>query len=525
MITIIKALLSKFLGQNTIQKRAIVRGFGLSYVEMAVLLFFSFYLTPFILKSIGPSAYGLWAALGSIIGYFGLFDLGMGASTVKFTAEYCAHNRGGDLNKLLNTSIVIYLILGLIITVISLIIAPLIPHIFHLQSDLSKAGIISFFIMSLSVIQSLITNIFQNFIFGHQRVDVMKTFSIVQIISNAMVTILFLHLGFGLIGVVCASLCTGFLILILDLIFIYRNNYGFSFSIKFFDLKTLQRIMPYSIRCFILSLTAQIIYRTSNIIIALILGIAMVPPYAILSRLTTIAANFCLKIQDGLFPSFSRLGAMNDYSSLRSLVIKNLNVTLGITVPISIFLFFFGRSFIVLWVGEKNFAGIGVLIILVAMNFLHSLSPMYTILQALEKNKEVMYSSIIDAALNLFLSIILIQKLGFLGVALATIIAHVCTDDWVVIWAFCKYTNVSFKSILFTGILPPLIAGIPVGIITYLFLRIMLSNNSYIHLGIKGILICILYILAYFCIWILPKKKFRVVVKNHLQKRALFNSE
>ena len=48
--------------------------------------------TPIIVGALGTEQFGIWALIGSILGFIGLLDLGIGPSVIRFAAE----QRGRD---------------------------------------------------------------------------------------------------------------------------------------------------------------------------------------------------------------------------------------------------------------------------------------------------------------------------------------------------------------------------------------------------------------------------------------------
>src|SRR5262249_12123247 len=52
-----------------------------------------FAVTPFVLRHLGAERFGVWSLLFLLSGYLATFDLGLGASIVKFTAEHSARAR------------------------------------------------------------------------------------------------------------------------------------------------------------------------------------------------------------------------------------------------------------------------------------------------------------------------------------------------------------------------------------------------------------------------------------------------
>ena len=484
-----------------LEKKLIIRGIYLNYLYLLVGLILSFFLTPIILQHLGQSAYGLWVVFGSIVGYFGLLDFGMNTATIKYTAEYHARNEQDNLNKYISTVLVIFIFIGIFIILVCFGLTPFIPDLFNIPEDLISVGRIAFLIMGLNVALGLIGATFGNILYGYQRVDVWKTFGLIQAIANASFTIIFLRLGFGLIGVVVSSFLCILILIILYLLFLRHSSYGIVINPRLANTSTLKKIAPYSIRSFMLGLTSQVLYYTDNIVIGIFLGASTVTTYSIAYRLCFLATYIFSIITQTIFPTFTKLYTLEDMDGLKSLYLKTVKISVVIMVPIGLFLGFFGRSFINLWVGEDNFAGINVLLVLISMDFLHAFgTPAGLLLQAVGKNKRFMFSEILNAGLNLLLSLILVRRIGLVGVALGTLIASACTSSWIVPLLACKHARLPVKRYLLSGILPPLLAGIPAGAITWVFIQDFLPNDNLFYLGLKGILIVATYLAIYFTV-------------------------
>jgi hypothetical protein len=64
----------------------------------------------------------------------------------------------------------------------------------------------------------------------------------------------------------------------------------------------------------------------------------------------------------------------------------------------------------------------------------------------------------------------------------------------------CKHARLPVKRYLVSGILPPLLAGIPAGAITWVFIRDLIPSNNFFYLGFKGVLIAVIYLAIYFTV-------------------------
>src|ERR1017187_9072916 len=95
-----------------LEKLQIIKNISANWVALAVNVLVGIFLSPFILHRLGDAAFGIWVLIFSVTGYYGLFDLGIRSSLVRYVARAKA---SGDLNyasKIINTSLFTYSCLG-----------------------------------------------------------------------------------------------------------------------------------------------------------------------------------------------------------------------------------------------------------------------------------------------------------------------------------------------------------------------------------------------------------------------------
>src|SRR6202030_4159512 len=86
----------------------VLRNIGSNWFGLAVTVAIGFFLSPFILRKLGDNAFGLWILIFSITGYYGIFDLGIRSSIVKYVANYAGVRDYEQLRRLVNTSLFCY---------------------------------------------------------------------------------------------------------------------------------------------------------------------------------------------------------------------------------------------------------------------------------------------------------------------------------------------------------------------------------------------------------------------------------
>ncbi|NLF29887.1 MAG: hypothetical protein GX591_03255, partial [Planctomycetes bacterium] len=90
-----------------------------SWAGFAVLVVTGFLLTPFVIKHLGKNGYGVWSVVGSIIGYYGLLDLGVASAVRRYVARYAARDDHDALNETIATAMMLFMGAGVLILMVS----------------------------------------------------------------------------------------------------------------------------------------------------------------------------------------------------------------------------------------------------------------------------------------------------------------------------------------------------------------------------------------------------------------------
>src|SRR5437764_8983721 len=98
-------------GKHSISRRLLI-GAATNWLAFAATLFVGFFLTPYLIHRLGFGQYGVWAFVESVLAYFTLFDLGIAACVVRFVARFHATGDRDELNRLVSTSLALFLGLG-----------------------------------------------------------------------------------------------------------------------------------------------------------------------------------------------------------------------------------------------------------------------------------------------------------------------------------------------------------------------------------------------------------------------------
>src|ERR1700721_1557652 len=116
-------------------KSQIVRNVGQGWSALGVNVLVGIFLSPYILHRLGDDAFGLWILIFSVTGYYGLFDLGIRSSIVRYVAKYSATDEHEELNRLVNTAMLSYTVIGVLAMLITLIATYYVDSIFRIPAE------------------------------------------------------------------------------------------------------------------------------------------------------------------------------------------------------------------------------------------------------------------------------------------------------------------------------------------------------------------------------------------------------
>src|ERR1700704_5591128 len=85
---------------------------------------------PYIVKGLGPERFGVLSLASALLGYFGIFDLGLGRATTKIVAESLARRDLDRLPRVVWTSLWSQALFGACGTAITIALIPLLVNQF-----------------------------------------------------------------------------------------------------------------------------------------------------------------------------------------------------------------------------------------------------------------------------------------------------------------------------------------------------------------------------------------------------------
>ena len=178
------------------------------FLSQIIGLLFPFILTPIIISKIGEVEFGIYAIALGFIGTFGLFDLSISTSFIKFISEHYNKGEIDELNNTISTGFVFYLVFSSIICAVGYVFAENLISIINVPPELVDRGVFAIKISLLIFFISSTTTIFVSILISLQKMFISSWVGIITNFLNLISIYTLLQLGFGLKGVLSSQLAT-----------------------------------------------------------------------------------------------------------------------------------------------------------------------------------------------------------------------------------------------------------------------------------------------------------------------------
>ncbi len=402
---------------------------AMNWLATAVSMVVPFFLTPFVVGHLGSLQYGIWIVSVSTVSYLALLDLGLRSAVIRFVARAQAQGRLQDASDIIGSALWIRTLAAGAVLLVSVALALSAPHLFHIPADLMHAAAVTVLLCALGVAVTLITGVFGAVLSAINRFDLLSYLAMGQTVLRAAGVLFLLHTGRGLIAMAVWDFITLTVAGLATCVLVLRV-YPASRTRAQRPARPLMRsLFSYSFTTFLLMVAFQVVINTDALVIGAFLSVSLVTYYTIGSSLVSYTTSVATSVSTMFMPMASRLDASGASDELRSLLFRGTQGMLGLVLPIATVLVVRGGTFITLWMGPTygQVSETVLRIMMISLFFAMGDSTANAIMMAMDRHKPVARLAVVEAVLNLGLSIVLAKTVGLYGVAWGTSISIAVT--------------------------------------------------------------------------------------------------
>jgi O-antigen/teichoic acid export membrane protein len=395
-----------------------------------------FLLTPFILDSIGPDAYGLWVLATSLLSYGYLLDLGMSVTLTRDVSEHVSRGEFDVARETVATTVRLQALMGCVAFLAGLVLALLITPVFQVDVELRDELPIVIALMGATVGLSLAAGPLTAVLRGVQRYDLVNVLIIANVLMTAGGIIAVLGAGGGLVAMIAVTIPVTVVTAVVGIALVRRaapSIVGWRGGSRSHG----RRILGFSAPIFTVQVAGLLQSRSDEFIIGALLSVGSVTPYALGRRLSEIPQIVGDQALKSLLPISAELAADRDLSLVKRAFVSGTRIALALVAPLGLVIATLAGPILAVWVGpEYSNPGAVVAILTVAVVLDSALWPSAYVLQGIGRHRPLALIALASAIVNVGCSVILTARFGLTGAATGTLIGHglavTLTIPWVV---------------------------------------------------------------------------------------------
>ena len=388
----------------------------LSYVLLGLNALIGLLYTPFLLRMLGKSEYGLYSLAASVIAYLTVLNLGFGDAIVRYTAKFRAEGKKEEQYEMFGMFFLLYLVISLMAFIVAMIMVWNVDAIFDANmttGEVSRMRII-LLLMAFNLAFTFPMSIWGSIISAYENFVFQKLINIARTLLNPLVMVWLLLWGYKAVALVVVT--TIFNVLTLSINYIYcKRKLRVKLYFKRFKWEFLKEVSIYSFWIFLNAIMDRIYWSSGQFILGIYQGTASVAVYAVAIQLKDMFFLFSTAISSVFLPRVTFMVAQGvSEREISDLFIKTGRIQYLIMAFILVSFILFGQTFINLWAGYSYIEAYTIALLF----FIPVTIPL---IQNQMRFRCVLY--VIIAISSLFVSVPLAKMYGGIGCAIATALA------------------------------------------------------------------------------------------------------
>jgi O-antigen/teichoic acid export membrane protein len=408
-----------------------------NWLGYGAMLAVAFFLSPFIVHTLGDARYGVWTLLMSLTGYMGLVDIGVRGGTGRYINYHMGRGENGEVSNVVSTSLLFYTLISVLVFAAAAILAIYFGDLFpKIQPEFVHEAQWVLLLLGVNVWIGFFSSTFSQLLTASERFDLQMISDLVVLVLRTAATVWVLLVGWGLVELALVQVGSSLLGCVLVAIFARWKGPLAHIRWCYCRWASFKEVFSYGSWSFLGNASAQLGLYASSAIIGMLIGAAEITLYSIGAMLIGYGSTLVGQISGVMAPDILKAGGRADHADLKWLMGKATRSTMFLGVPILIGFMTLGGEFINAWMGPGYSASAWVLLIL-STAYLGGMAnaPVVTTLAALGHIRLVAAMSAVQSLTALILSVglVLLTDLGIYGIALGMALPSIVTNN---LWLF-----------------------------------------------------------------------------------------
>lgn len=307
---------------------------------------------PYLLRHTGTETFGVLTLIWALMGYFSLFDFGLGRALTQQISHRLAFDGADELPVLIKSGLLLAIAAGAVGGVALAIVAwPLAVDILHVSAPLRQDAFLALLIAAIGVPVTTGTVALRGVLEAHEdfrSVNLMR--SMLGFGTFGLPALSVLVFGPSLVPMV-VSLMAARLLFAAAHWYLVRRRMAVDLARVRFDRRSVHGLMSFGAWMTVSNIVSPLMVTADRFLISAVLGAAVVAYYTVPSELVARILIVPGALTSALFPRLAAL-FMQDRASARVLYLRCLSIVAAVLVPICLALALGAQWGLARWLGS-----------------------------------------------------------------------------------------------------------------------------------------------------------------------------
>jgi len=383
---------------------------------------------PVLIRALGTEAFGVWVTVNVVINYFSILDFGFTRGSVKFLADHWAQGETEDFQRVVESTVALFLGLATVGAAASCIGGLLLARfVLDLPPALASGAQVAFVLAAVSFFFNMASVPLAAVPMALQRFEYLTVRVIVVSSVTTLGTVALAWAGFGLNSILAFTAVMNLLATLAYGVAIQRLLGEIRLRPRLHP-ALLRRIAQFSGFKFLSDISGQIVFQTDRILVGAFLPIAAVTYYAVPALILQRLYPFVGHLVTAAFPAISGTIARGEKERAAGIYLRTSRMAVCVFLPICAFVAIEAFPILDLWAGADIAArSTRTLRVLCLGAFVAALAGIPSMANEARGRPQVTAAfAVLSAVLNVAFNLILIPLYGFEGSAWALLLNGAC---------------------------------------------------------------------------------------------------
>jgi O-antigen/teichoic acid export membrane protein len=479
-------------------------------------------LTPFLVRHLGATGFGVWSLTISLGEYLNLLGFGTRAAVIKFTSEHQARRDVSRVADVVRAAVAGRAVAGVIGFGLACLAAAFLLPALKIPPESLGAARTALIVIGAGVAINLPLGVSGSLLEGMHRYDLLNWLRIIHAVvrGGAIVVVLLGGGADGLIPVCVIEVSSMALLNVARFVAAGRIHPALVTPLLP-SREALRGVYAFGLWGGLMDLAVAVVERASDLLLVAMVGASAVTAWNIGLRAGSIPVQIIVPLVVVFLPLAAEMNIKRSGAMLPDLLVSGSKAVLAVALPLGIILAIGARTVVEAWIGPDYDEAVPLLRLLALHSVLTALSlPAESLLMGTGRVRALAGILCLRGALGLTLGILWIQSWGTVGLAGASVVSAFVVILGLQIPVACRSVGIPLRRFAREAVIPVLLPALPLAVAA-IAVRPVLAGSRSPAVIFVAVLLLGLYLLLMLLFGFTPSERLEYSRRLQLLRRRM----